>query len=37
MDEVKLLDADGAHLLMILVFFVLALGAGLLIPKDHSK
>jgi hypothetical protein len=33
----KITRRGSAHLLLILVFFVLALGAGLLIPKDHSK
>jgi hypothetical protein len=36
MDVVTLLDADSAHLLLILVFMVLALGAGL-IPNYRSK
>ena len=36
MDVVQLLDADSAHLLLMLVFIVLALGAGL-IPNYHSK
>jgi hypothetical protein len=36
MDVVKLLDADSAHLLLILVFFVLTLVAGL-IPNYRSK
>jgi hypothetical protein len=33
---VQLLDADSAHLLLVLVFIVPALGAGL-IPNYYSK
>jgi hypothetical protein len=36
MDVVELLDADSAHLLLILVFFVLTLVAGL-IPNYRTK
>ena len=36
MDVVKLLDVQSAHLLLILVFFVLTLVAGL-IPNYRSK
>jgi hypothetical protein len=36
MDVVKLLDADSAHLLLILLFLVLTLLAGL-IPNYRSK
>jgi hypothetical protein len=36
MDMVQLLDADSAHLLLALVFMVLALGAGL-IPNYRSE
>jgi hypothetical protein len=36
MDVVQLLDADDTHLLLMLVFIVLALGAGL-IPNYRSK
>jgi hypothetical protein len=36
MDVVKLIDVDSAHLLLILVFFVLTLLAGL-IPNYRSK
>ena len=36
MDVVKLLDADSAHLLLILVFLLLTLLAGL-IPNYRSK
>ena len=36
MDVVTLLDADSAHLLLVLVFIVLALGAGL-IPNHRRR
>ena len=36
MELVQLLDADSAHLLLVLVFMALALGAGL-IPNYRSK
>ena len=36
MDVVKLLDADSAHLFLVLVFFVLTLVAGL-IPNYRIK